>query len=347
MPATVSNCSKVLIRARALTGFRALVREHDGDCAALLAAAGIPGRALDAPDSLLCLASVMALLTTSASTLALPDFGLRLAQKQDIGVLGPVALIARHSATLGEALKAVARNMPYHCPGLHMTVEHDAGRPGVSLCRFEFSAGTPHTRRHVVELCLGVAEQFFLAVTGEDGHDWHIGFRHASPLPMADYGKYFRSRVRLEQPRNGLAFPSALLDIAIAPGEGSLQAAAERHVVNIMRRFPLDLPQQVESVVSRHLADGGSSLVQIALQMGIHERTLQRRLKEHDMVFEEIVDCVRRSRAEQYLAQSGMPLAELAAMLGYTEQSSFIRGCRRWFGQTPQAYRALRFGAMA
>ncbi|MES2319400.1 MAG: AraC family transcriptional regulator ligand-binding domain-containing protein [Pseudomonadota bacterium] len=347
MPATVSNFPKVLIRARALTGFRALVREHDGDWAALLDAAAIPACALDAPDTLLCLDSVMLLLTTSASRLGVPDFGLQLAQKQDIGVLGPVALIAHHAATLGAALTAVARNMPYHCPGLQMKVEADAARAELTHCRFEFNGGTPQTRRHIVELCLGVAQRFFLEVSGEDGRDWRIDFRHDGPMPLADYGKYFRGEVRLGQARNGLSFPSSLLDVAIPSGDAPMQAAAERHVGNIMRRFPLDLPQQVETVVSRHLADGGSSLVQIALHMGIHERTLQRRLKEHGVVFEDIVDRVRRSRAEHYLAQSGMPLAELAAMLGYTEQSSFIRGCRRWFGTTPQAYRALRFGAMA
>ena len=39
--------------------------------------------------------------------------------------------------------------------------------------------------------------------------------------------------------------------------------------------------QQVESLVDRRLASGGGTLVRVARQIGLHERTLQRRLKEH------------------------------------------------------------------
>jgi len=336
----------VLIRARALTGYRALVQEHGGDCAALLAAAAIPHAALDAPDTLLRLSSVIALLNASALRFGAPDFGLQLAQRQDIRVLGAVSLIARHAATLGAACAAIARNMPYHCPGLRMVVEDDPARPGFTHCRFEFITETPLAQRHIMELCLCVAEQFFLVVTGGDATGWRISLRHDSALPLPDYGKFFRSTVQLAQQRNALSFPTRLLKVAIAPDDASLHAAAERHVSDMMRRFPLDLPQQVEALVRRHLADGCSGLVQVAVQMGVHERTLQRRLKQHGLVFEDIVDRVRRTRAEEYLAHSSMPLAELSAMLGYTEQSSFIRGCRRWFGMPPQAYRERRRAVM-
>ena len=70
-------------------------------------------------------------------------------------------------------------------------------------------------------------------------------------------------------------------------------------------------------------------------RFGLHPRTLQRRLAAESLVFEGIVEQVRRNRAETYLAESAIPMSHVAAMLGYAEQASFNRACHRWFGSTP------------
>ncbi|MFL6658663.1 MAG: AraC family transcriptional regulator ligand-binding domain-containing protein [Massilia sp.] len=339
MPVLPAKPTTMLIRARALSGYAALVREHGGDGAALLGKVGIGIEALAAPDSLLCLKQVMSLLNDTAASLNLPDFALRLARRQDLQVLGAVALLAQRCPTLGHALAALERNMAYHCPGLRMTLEDDPARPTFWRCVFDFDVGTSAFRRQAIELCLGVAEQFFLSVSGGQAHDWQISFRHGSALSLADYEGALRSTVRLEQPVNALSFPGWLMQLPMPSDHAQRQESAACRDSHLVQRLPLDLPQRVETMVSRHLGDGGSSLVRIAQQMGMHERTLQRRLKEHGLVFEDIIDRVRRTRAEAYLLQSAMPLAELAAMLGYAEQSSFIRSCWRWFNMTPQAMR--------
>lgn len=43
--------------------------------------------------------------------------------------------------------------------------------------------------------------------------------------------------------------------------------------------------------------------------------------------------------AERLMAQRELSLAEVSALLGYSEQSSFTRSHRRWFGETPAAAR--------
>jgi AraC-like DNA-binding protein len=71
----------------------------------------------------------------------------------------------------------------------------------------------------------------------------------------------------------------------------------------------------------------------------MHPRTLQRRLKEEGTTFEEIKDEVRRDMAERYLSQTEMPLAQVTALLDYSEQSALGRSCRRWFHTTPRDFR--------
>lgn len=330
----------VLIRARALTGFRTLVTQLRGDATTLLADNGIDEDLLDEPEATIPLAAMARLLTDAAKRLKAPDFGMQLAAQRDIGILGAVALIAHHSATVGDAADAVARNLAYHSPGQRLVRAPDPERPGYTRFTITIDPGEEAPLRQSYELAVCMCQHFLQKVTGDTGADWHYGFTHASPLSKARYARHFTGRLRFEQSSCTLSLPSRLLALPLAEaGSAPMQAAAERWVSNVIRRYPLDIAQQVEVLLARQFASGDGTLVLIARQLGLHERTLQRRLKERGVYFEDIVDRLRRARAAEYLAYPAFPLAQVASLLGYTEPSSFNRACKRWFGQTPLAFR--------
>ena len=62
------------------------------------------------------------------------------------------------------------------------------------------------------------------------------------------------------------------------------------------------------------------------------ERTLQRRLEEEASSFVRLLNDTRRELAEQYLSRLHLSLAQAAYLLGFSDQSSFFRACKRWFG---------------
>ena len=51
------------------------------------------------------------------------------------------------------------------------------------------------------------------------------------------------------------------------------------------------------------------------------------------------MDRERATLAEGLLRRKDVPLSKIAALLGYSEQSSLTRGFRRWFDETPAAAR--------
>ena len=101
-------------------------------------------------------------------------------------------------------------------------------------------------------------------------------------------------------------------------------------------RFPLDIGSQTAALAERQLGAGSCSLVLVARELGLHERTLQRRLSEQCLHFEDIIDRLRRERASEYLPYSAIPLAQVAALLGYSDQTALTRACRRWLEQPPK-----------
>ena len=83
---------------------------------------------------------------------------------------------------------------------------------------------------------------------------------------------------------------------------------------------------------------GMVSLDDIAANFNLSARTIQRKLKDEQVSFQQITDEVRKSLAINYLKAGDMPVKQISYMLGYNELSAFTRTFKRWMGTTPGAY---------
>lgn len=86
------------------------------------------------------------------------------------------------------------------------------------------------------------------------------------------------------------------------------------------------------------------ALAEVAGRLNLSERTLHRRLEEEGTNFRAIRDALRRDLALARLAKTRLPLATLAAELGYAEPSAFYRAVVGWTGLSPSAYRRRTAG---
>ena len=78
----------------------------------------------------------------------------------------------------------------------------------------------------------------------------------------------------------------------------------------------------------------------IARTLSVSIRTMQRRLKEEGMNFNDILLEVRKNRIHHYLNYSQLTLDKISLLLGYKATSQFHKAFRSWFGLTPKEYRA-------
>ena len=68
-------------------------------------------------------------------------------------------------------------------------------------------------------------------------------------------------------------------------------------------------------------------------------RTLQRRLTDADITFQQLVEDTRRDLARHYVEHSTAELNQTAFLLGYGDANSFFRAFHGWEGTSPGEWR--------
>jgi AraC-like DNA-binding protein len=80
-------------------------------------------------------------------------------------------------------------------------------------------------------------------------------------------------------------------------------------------------------------------LSEVAEQMMMSPRTLERELQQAGHSFRRIDNEVRMGLAAQYVALGSISGRQISSMLGYSEPAAFYRAFKQWHGKTPREYR--------
>jgi AraC-like DNA-binding protein len=95
----------------------------------------------------------------------------------------------------------------------------------------------------------------------------------------------------------------------------------------------------VRAAIAKLLSDGHPNLEQVAAELKVSPRTLQRHLSHHGISHSQLVDQVRQEYASNWLHRSPMSVGEIAQRLGYSDAGSFTRAFERWTGVSPREFR--------
>ena len=167
-----------------------------------------------------------------------------------------------------------------------------------------------------------------------------VEFTHAAAIDPLRYRDAFQCPVHFGAPRNSLIFSSADVLRPLPSANPTLADLHDRfageHIL-LLDRSRISI--KVREHIVRGLPDGEPRREDIAQALCISERTLQRRLMEEDLSFQQLLDHTRRELAVRYLGQPTLSIAQAAYLLGFSDQGNFTRACKRWFGQTPGQYR--------
>ncbi|HWK49524.1 MAG TPA: AraC family transcriptional regulator, partial [Steroidobacter sp.] len=327
------------VRVDSLRKFPEVVARLGGNPRALLTKSQIDPTVLHNRHAVIPYRSLVTLLERAAHELNCPDFGMRLAMAQGgLKVLGPLEFAMRNSSTIREAFQYCAAHPQVYSTASQMRFE-TGHAPDALFLRFEILLQRLPPHAQAIERALLLTQLVALDISRDRIRAREVWFTHDPLAPEERYREYFGVNVRFRQPANGLFFAQSDLDMPIPNVDPQLY---ELSTDFIEHRFPsttAPLSTRVRTLIERSLLQGDCSYGSVSATLGMHPRTLQRRLRAENESFESIKDRVRRDIALRYLQQSSLPLIRIARLLGYSETSALSRSCYRWFSVSPRQLR--------
>jgi len=154
--------------------------------------------------------------------------------------------------------------------------------------------------------------------------------------------EYFGCPVKYRAARDALILRAADLHLPfVTHNEELLQILAPQLEQKLQeRQTPQSILKQVKWVLTRLLSGSRPDLPMVAKELGMSERTLQRRITDEGTTFRQLLSETRHELVRQYLGNASVEITEAAFLVGYEDPNSFYRAFRSWEGQTPAEWRA-------
>jgi len=327
------------VRARTLDGFAPLVRELGGDATQILTRVGIASDATARPLEWISFPAVLRAYEVAASETRCKTFGLRLGTVRQLGFLGPLQLIVSYSHNLRSGFEAFCRFVSVQNTGYQPYL--DVG-PEEATFQLVLTSQLRRWGQQWIEESLVTALRLLRGCLGSTYVPRRISLRHAAISDRATYQRYFGTEVRTEAPVDGVTIDRRDLEL--------VNARRDEEVLSVLTDFlrvdavpaRSDVSGLVRCVLRRSLGTSEISIEAVAEEIGLHKRTLQRRLQETGTTFASLLDEVRADIAKHYVVTGQLPLTRIALLLGFSDQSAFNHAFRRWFQHSPTAWAGAR-----
>lgn len=270
-----------------------------------------------------------------------PLFGLnsaRYVQPGSYSLLGYMVMncrTAREALHMTPAYEAIVGDM-----GITRIEKHGAHLAMRWICQYDDDCVRPHMIDNVLGSWLLFAR--WLADLSA-GKPELVQFEHPAPAPLLRrrYEEIFQAPLEFNAGRNALIIPEALLDTPLRQPDPLLLSTLEQQANAMMAELQQSQPLllQTRALLRSLMQTSLPRRDRVAEQLGLTERTLQRRLQEAGTGYQQLLDDLRRELASEWLCQSNQPISDIADRLGFSEARSFHRRFKSWTGMTPGEYR--------
>jgi AraC-like DNA-binding protein len=167
-----------------------------------------------------------------------------------------------------------------------------------------------------------------------------IEMARPTPKDPSRWEYMLATHVSFEHDKTCITWSRSDIQKHLATGDPTLARVVDEHAANYIDSY-LDssVSREVAQKIIHRLPDGPPSQTQIADDMCMSNRTLQRKLKDEGISFSDLLQDSRMQLAKKYLRLHHRSVVEVCYLLGFSEPSAFSKAFKRWTGQTPAEYR--------
>ena len=304
---------------------------------AVLAQAGLPLGLFNEGKILLTTEEFFALYRGIAESSSDPAIGLKLGTENRIERYDPICIAALSTRSLRSAIERLSRYKQLTCPEKIDLVE----RGNECAVRFSWLLAEQGEPDVLVDVCFAWILTIATRGAGRRIRPKRVEVQRPEKFRRI-YEEHFDCPVKFKAAKNILVFSKADMDAPFLTYNAELLAAiAPQLEAELTQQMAeRDLREQVKGILKGLIAGQRPRIQDVARELRISARTLQRRLGEDGATFQQLTEEARRELARHYLLHSSLELNETAYLLGYEDSNSFFRAFHKWEGTSPGQWKS-------
>jgi AraC-like DNA-binding protein len=266
-----------------------------------------------------------------------PAVGLQLGAELRVERYSPTSLAALSASSFRDALERLARYKQLTCPEELRVLE----RRDECRVRFRWLLARETEPPLLVDACFARVLDIARRGTGGPVTPRRVELRGEARNRQM-YEAHFGCRAKFAARENTIVFARGDLDRPFLTHNPDLFATVAPQLEAELKQALASraISEQVKGILKPLLAGGRPGIEDVARELRLSSRTLQRRLTEEGTSFQQLLQDARRELARHYLLYSSLELNETAYLLGYEDAHSFFRAFHDWEGSSPGDWRA-------
>jgi AraC-like DNA-binding protein len=302
----------------------------------VIAAAGLCPELFDDPENVIPFAALGRLIDECAKASHCEHFGLLVGQKALASSLGLVGLLVQHSPIVLDALENLARHLHLQDGRGIPTLEVSRGVASLGYRIFEISMPGAF---ELVDAAIATRFNIMRQLCGRRWRPIEVTLPRPKPQITKRFDRFFEAPVRFGEEQAAIWFSADWLPHPVPGASPLIRKLLEDRIGELEAQSAGSFAVQLRRFVRMLILARRCSMEAAARLFAMEPRSFARRLDREAIEFRGLVNEIRYEVAQQLISETSLPIAQIAAILGYSEASAFTRAFRRWSATTPKSWR--------
>jgi AraC-like DNA-binding protein len=167
----------------------------------------------------------------------------------------------------------------------------------------------------------------------------YCNFNFKSPVCTKEYEKQFGKNLNFQKEHTNIVFTKQCLQYKTKFNDETLLILFEQEAKKMLDLVSSNnFKEEVSKEIIKLISLDELSLQNVAKRLTLHERTLQKRLKEEKSSYTKIVKEVR-IKLVKYYSSKNFTANELSTLLGFSTTNSFLKAFKSWFNKSFEEFK--------
>ena len=279
------------------------------------------------------------ILRTGDRLLGDEQLGLLLGRQMHVLAMGPVGVAIASAPSLRAGLQVLESFTRLHAT--YVDIDARSTLQGMTVTML-YRRDTGYAERFHTETAMLLLQQYIETLVGDQVSDAQFRLTIPEPENTAEYTDLLHGRVSFGAAANEVDIPHRCLDLPSPYYHSELWRQAQMTLSQALK----DHGESEDKPYKQHIAGllrtsepPLPNLGQVAFDLNVSQRTLNRRLQAENTSFRHIKSQALAQWAKQYLLETERSVEAIAEELGYKDTANFRRAFRKSEGCSPIEYR--------